>query len=108
MQPISLALALSLAAGLTLLPGSAEAHHRHHAFHGGCCVFVSPGHAFFAHDAFRHRHFIPHGFFHRGFGSTFVVIAPVPRPVWVPGFWSWNGSQWVWVPGHWAQTFPAP
>jgi len=22
-------------------------------------------------------------------------------PVWVPGFWSWNGATWVWVPGHW-------
>ena len=24
-----------------------------------------------------------------------------PPPVWVPGFWAWDGFEWVWVPGHW-------
>lgn len=25
----------------------------------------------------------------------------VKQPVWVQGFWGWNGFGWVWVPGHW-------
>ncbi len=29
-------------------------------------------------------------------------LDPVSEPVWVAGFWGWNGFQWVWVPGHWA------
>ena len=28
-----------------------------------------------------------------------VIVA---QPVWVPGFWAWNGVGWVWVPGRWA------
>jgi hypothetical protein len=28
-----------------------------------------------------------------------VVVTPGPAYVWVPGYWSWNGS-WVWVAGH--------
>jgi WXXGXW repeat (2 copies) len=32
------------------------------------------------------------------------VVEPVPSPpdpgyVWQPGYWSWNGVQYVWVPG---------
>jgi hypothetical protein len=26
---------------------------------------------------------------------------PAPGPTWVPGFWWWDGYQWVWYPGHW-------
>jgi len=33
------------------------------------------------------------------------VVEPVPAPpapgtVWAPGYWSWNGTQYVWVPGQ--------
>jgi hypothetical protein len=24
-----------------------------------------------------------------------------PGTVWVPGYWSWNGSQYDWTAGHW-------
>jgi hypothetical protein len=29
------------------------------------------------------------------------VVPPPPAPgyVWQPGYWSWNGVQYVWVPG---------
>lgn len=32
------------------------------------------------------------------------IVEPVPSVpgrgyVWQPGYWSWNGVQWVWVPG---------
>jgi WXXGXW repeat (2 copies) len=29
------------------------------------------------------------------------VVPPSPAPgyVWQPGYWSWNGTQYVWVPG---------
>lgn len=30
------------------------------------------------------------------------IVAPAPQPVWVPGFWAWNGFTWVWVPSHWS------
>ena len=40
------------------------------------------------------------------------VVEPVPAPpgpgyVWQPGYWSWNGVQYVWVPGTYvaAPTF---
>ncbi|MFO0605790.1 MAG: hypothetical protein U0324_21585 [Polyangiales bacterium] len=33
--------------------------------------------------------------------------ATQPGQVWVPGAWSWNGSQHVWVAGHW-DTPPRP
>ncbi|MBL8601080.1 MAG: YXWGXW repeat-containing protein [Myxococcales bacterium] len=26
---------------------------------------------------------------------------PVAGQNWIPGFWSWNGSQHVWTPGRW-------
>jgi WXXGXW repeat (2 copies) len=34
-----------------------------------------------------------------------VVEAPPPPPsaageVWTPGYWSWDGAQYVWVPGR--------
>jgi hypothetical protein len=30
-----------------------------------------------------------------------AVIIRQRQPVWVQGFWAWNGFGWVWVPGHW-------
>src|SRR5262245_64223441 len=32
-------------------------------------------------------------------GGPIYVVPPDAR--WVPGFWGWNGYQWVWVPGYW-------
>lgn len=107
MRRIGLALALSLVVGVALLPRPAWAHHRHLRVHVGCCVFIAPVHPFVHHKFFVHHGFIrPHPFVHDGFvhphvGSTVVVVNP--PPVWVPGFWWWNGFQWLWVPGHWAQ-----
>ena len=104
MKRLALAFALALAASLTLLAGVAGAHHRHHGFHGGfnagCCVFIQPGPTFVHRPFVPHRHFfISNGFFPPG--SNFIVVAPAPQPVWVPGSWWWNGFQWVWWPGHW-------
>src|ERR1700745_3856681 len=28
-----------------------------------------------------------------------VPVPPAPGYVWQPGYWSWNGVQYVWVPG---------
>lgn len=99
----SFALAFALLVGLTLWPGATWAHHRHRAF-VGCCVFISPGDPFVHHPFVFHRHFIHHGFFPPPVGSTVIVVEPVPHRVWVPGFWRWDGFQWVLVPGHWAFT----
>ena len=33
--------------------------------------------------------------------------APFPGSVWQPGFWNWNGVQYVWVPGVYARP-PVP
>jgi len=32
------------------------------------------------------------------------TIPPPPAPgnVWTPGYWSWNGTEYVWVPGQYA------
>lgn len=111
MKRIALALVLSLAIALTVLPGAAWAHHRHHGVFAGCCVFIGQGHPlvhenfFFVNHGFVHPHrfFIHDGFIPLRDGSTVIVVDPVPQPVWVPGFWWWSGFQWVWVPGHWAR-----
>lgn len=29
------------------------------------------------------------------------AVVPRAQPVWVPGFWAWDGFSWVWVPPHW-------
>ncbi len=46
MKRVSLALALALVIGLSLVPGTAWAghrhHHGHHGFAGRCCVFIGP------------------------------------------------------------------
>jgi hypothetical protein len=96
---MGLALALSLIGVLTLLPGPTWAGDRHRTS-AGCCVFIGPGHS----SVIRHGFISRHGFIHPLVGPTFIVGAPVPQPalVWVPGFWWWNGFQWVWSPDHWA------
>jgi len=30
------------------------------------------------------------------------VHAPRPAAVWVPGHWAARGGAWVWIPGHWS------
>jgi hypothetical protein len=95
-----LAFALVLAGALTLMSRAADAWNSSVVVvpRGGTVVVVE-------------RPFVHHRPFVRPFvASPFVVFpffapAPVivPRPVFVPGFWSWNGLSWVWVPGHWAR-----
>ena len=39
-----------------------------------------------------------------GLAPPAPLVEPVPAPpapgyVWQPGYWSWNGVQYVWVPG---------
>jgi hypothetical protein len=33
--------------------------------------------------------------------------APSPLAMWQPGYWSWNGSQYVWTPGQYVER-PTP
>jgi hypothetical protein len=42
-----------------------------------------------------------------GVAPPVPLVEPVPPPpapgyVWQPGYWSWNGVQYVWVPGTYA------
>lgn len=34
----------------------------------------------------------------------------VPRPrhgyLWAPGYWDWNGRQYIWIQGHWERAYP--
>ena len=32
-------------------------------------------------------------------------IVVVPQIMWVPGYWYWNGYQWVLVPGYWTYAY---
>ncbi len=108
MKRIALVLALVLVVGLTFMPGAAWAWRGQvHAFaspgfQSACCVFIGPRHPV------GHRHF----FFSQGFfpppTSRFIAVDPVPQPalVWVPGFWWWNGFQWLWWPGRWDVADP--
>lgn len=106
---MGLAVILTLMVGFTLLPGSAW------AWGDGSFVAVRSGHtSVFVRNGFVQQHrFFPHRFVSPVFVSpvfaspviverAVVVVEPVPQPMWVPGFWSWNGFQWVWVPGQWA------
>jgi len=69
-------------------------------------------HDFVHHEVHVHHHFVHHGFFHPQFhrlihphfGPAVIIVDPTPRPIWIPGFWHWDGFRWVWVPGHW--VFP--
>lgn len=102
MKRMVLVFALSLVVGLALTPKDAGAHHRSHGVHAACCVFIAPGHSFGNHGFRGHPRF----FIHQGLvpfpSATVIVVNPAPRPVWVPGFWWWDGFQWLWVPEHWA------
>lgn len=117
MRRVGLVLVLSLAVGLTLLAGAASASQRHPGFHSGfhgghVTIFIGHGHPFVHHPFLIHHPFVHPGLFHPHLRSPVfvpnpvIVVQPAPQPVWVPGFWQWDGFQWIWVPGHWA--FPAP
>ncbi len=103
MKRVGLALALAFVVGLMLRPGAAGAGD---AFHNGLKVGVRSGPTDVGHERNSGPHEFNHhlGFIHRRtnqpFGST-VIVVPVPRWLWVPGFWWWNGFDWVWVPGRW-------
>ena len=32
---------------------------------------------------------------------VYVVPAPGPGYLWVPGYWEWTNRGWVWVAGRW-------
>lgn len=129
MKRLALAIILVLTLGLALLPGVAWAGH---VFVKGPDVKVHsgdtgsghgphfighernarpiPGHGphfighefIFVHHGFFHPQF--HGLIHPHFGPTVIIVDPTPRPIWIPGFWHWDGFRWVWVSGHW--VFP--
>ena len=44
------------------------------------------------------------GVIHRPAVAPFFLVNP--PPVWVPGFWAWDGFEWVWVQGHWVVQGP--
>jgi hypothetical protein len=60
-----------------------------------CCVSHFQTHPFVFQDGFLPRH---HAFVAPPV-SSFLVVKP--QPVWIPGFWAWNGFTWVLAPGHW-------
>jgi hypothetical protein len=37
------------------------------------------------------------------------IYGPAPHPgaVWVGGYWSYRGGEWVWIPGYWTRA-PRP
>ena len=93
-----LALALVLAAALTVLPRTADAWNSRVVVvpRGGAVVIVDHPRPFVHHRPFV-RPFVASPFVASPFFAAPVVVH---RPVVVPGFWSWNGFHWVWVPGH--------
>ena len=101
MKRFGFVLGLVLVLGLTLLPQSAWAWRSGRSTivvispQPACCFSPFVSKPFVIHHGFiPHRHvFVP------PVVSPFVVVTP--RPVWIPGFWSWNGFTWVWAPGHW-------
>ena len=36
-----------------------------------------------------------------------ITVAPSPRHVWVPGYWTWRDDDWVWQSGYW-ESRPSP
>lgn len=36
-----------------------------------------------------------------------IVVEAVPKVVWVPSHWHWNGFGWVVVGGHWTKAWCA-
>jgi hypothetical protein len=38
---------------------------------------------------------------HHFFAPRPVVIVRQPSPLWVSGYWAWNGFGWVWMTGYW-------
>jgi hypothetical protein len=30
-----------------------------------------------------------------------ATVQPYAGAVWIPGYWDWDGFDWVWIPGHW-------
>jgi hypothetical protein len=91
-------LALSLVVSLSILPGTVWAGPDRRA----TGVKEEKLILFPAHPVCR-RPYLCSGFA-RPFPSAIVSEPAVvqPTPVWVPGFWAWNGVDWVWVPDHWA------
>lgn len=97
-----LALALVLAALLTVLPRTADAWGSRGvvAPRGGAVFVVGHPRAFVHHRPFVvARPFVVSPFVVSPFVTAPVIVA---QPVWVPGAWFWNGFRWVWVPGRWA------
>ena len=33
----------------------------------------------------------------------FISVAPSHYPVWIPGYWHWQGNQHRWIDGRWEQ-----
>lgn len=50
-------------------------------------------------DDWRHHRQWHHGWHHHhGWGHAGTWWR---APIWVPGYWAWNGWGWVWFPGYW-------
>ena len=101
---VVLALALAAAATLAQRPHRAWASHGGSHFSAAESVFpkpVDPWRHWGKAPHHKHRFTHPHGSFHSHPFKRRVIITPVPRAVWVNGYWAWNGFGWVWVPGHW-------
>lgn len=108
MKRILPALALVLVAGLTFLPTPVLARGFHGGFHGGVRFghvsrFNGHGRHFGHHRLYPYRPFFRPGFAHPYFRPPVHAVKPLHSPVWVSGFWHWNGFGWVWVPGYWSR-----
>jgi len=58
------------------------------------------------HDPWKHwgdgrDHGHPHFRGHHQYQYRAPVYVVPSHAQWVPGYWGWNGYQWVWVPGYW-------
>ncbi len=92
MKRLAVGFGLTLAIGLLATPHSVSAKGHHHHFHHPHHVVILPATPLFSSPGVIRPHAV----------SPFVV--GTPQPVWVAGFWAWDGFGWVWVPGHW--VFP--